>query len=123
VSFDELGQVQRSLTYNTYLDKFFAIGTESKFDPAQQTFVRGFFYSFSDDMINWSPRQMLFELPELCGGPPLVAYPSIIDHNSTDPNYNDAGQTAFLYYVRFNSTTCQLSLDRDLVRVPVEFTP
>jgi hypothetical protein len=123
VSFDEIGQIQRSLTYNTYLNKFFLIGTESRFDPARQTFVRGFFYSFSDDLINWSPRQMLNEPPTICGGQPIMAYPAVIDHNSSDRSYANAGQNAFLYYVKFNPTNCQLTLDRDLVRVPIQFTP
>ena len=122
VSFDEIGSIERSLTFNTHLNKFFVIGTEAKFDSQQQTFVRGLYYSFSDDLIHWSERQLLLEFPA-SGCPLTIAYPSVIDHTSTDRNFGDAGQSAHLYYTRFNLSNCQLTNDRDLVRVPIEFTP
>jgi hypothetical protein len=123
VSFDQIGSIERSVTFNTYLNKFFVIGTETKFDPQRQVFVRGFYYSFSDDLIHWSDRQLLLEFPSPSCSPFFVAYPSVIDHTSTDRNFGDAGQTAYLYYTRFNLSNCQLGNDRDLVRVPVEFAP
>jgi hypothetical protein len=119
VSFDQIGQLERSLTYNTYLNKFVVFGTDSKFDPQRQTLVRAFYYSFSDDLINWSDRQLLLELSQTCGLD--RAYPSVIDHLSTDRNFSRAGQHAYLYYTRFNFTNCQVTNDRDLVRVPIDF--
>ena len=123
VSFDEIASIERSLTFNTHLNKFFVIGVESKYDPQRQTFVRGLYYSFSDDLINWSDRQLLLEFPSPECSPFFIAYPSVIDHTSTDRNFGDSGQTAHLYYTRFNLNGCQLTSDRDLVRVPIEFTP
>jgi len=121
VAVDEIATIERSLVFDTYLNTYFVIGVESKFDPQRQTFVRGFYYSFSNDLINWSPRQMLVELSADC--PFTIAYPSVIDHASTDRNFGTAGQHAYLYYTRFNFTNCQLSNDRDLVRVPIDFSP
>jgi hypothetical protein len=42
----------------------------------------------------------------------------MIDHDDTTINFERAGRTGHLYYVRFN----QGAFDRDLVRVPVTFT-
>ena len=47
-----------------------------------------------------------------------VLYPSIVDHADTTVNFERAGRTAHLYYVRFNDG----GLDRDLMRVPITFT-
>ena len=121
VSFDEIASIERSVIFNTYLNKFLVIGTESKWDSQRQVFVRGFYYSFSDDLINWSDRQLLLELSSPC--PFTIAYPSVIDHTSTDRNFSRAGQQAYLYYTRFNFTNCQLGNDRDLARVPISFAP
>jgi hypothetical protein len=123
VSFGQLGSIERSLTYNTYLGKFFVIGTDTRVDPQTQTFVRGIYYSFSDDLIHWSDSQLLIGFPSNSCGPPPIAYPSVIDHTSTDRDFNSAGRYAYLYYTRFNTTNCQLGNDRDLVRVPIEFAP
>jgi hypothetical protein len=121
IAFDEIASIERSLVFDTYLNKFFVIGVESKFDPQRQTFVRGFYYSFSDDLISWSDMQLLVELSAGCGF--TLAYPSVIDHFSTDRNFGTAGQHAYLYYTRFNTNNCQLTSDRDLARVPIDFSP
>jgi hypothetical protein len=123
VSFDEIASIERSVVFNTYLNRFFVVGIESKFDPQRQAFVRGIYYSFSPDLIHWSDRQLLLEFPSPSCSPFFVAYPSVIDHASTRRNFDDAGQTAYLYYTRFNLNNCQLGNDRDLVRVPIEFAP
>jgi len=51
-------------------------------------------------------------------------YASIIDHGDTTINFERAGQTAFLYYVRFNRKADDplYWLDRDVVRVPITFS-
>jgi hypothetical protein len=120
----EIGQLQRSLTYNSYLNKFFVIGIEEKFDPARQAAVRGIYYSFSDDLIHWSDRQLLIEAPSTCviGGQTPMTYPSVIDPQSTRRNFDSVGRTGHLYYTRRYTATCAND-DRDLARVPVEFSP
>jgi hypothetical protein len=124
VASDQIGQIERSLTYNSYLNKYFVIGTESKIDPGTQQPVRGFYYSFSDDLIHWSDRQLLLETPDVsCDGSPFLAYPSVIDHNSSDRNFGTAGQNAYLYYVVIHTANCGFTKDRDMVRVPIQFAP
>lgn len=122
VSNAAIGTINRSLTYNTYLGKFFVIGTESRYDPQRQTVVRGLYYSFSPDLINWSDSQLLIEFPDPQCSPFFIAYPSVIDHAGSERNFTSAGQNAHLYYTRFNLTNCQLGSDRDLVRVPIQFS-
>jgi hypothetical protein len=48
-------------------------------------------------------------------------YPSLLDPNSASLTFSTTGKTAYLYYTRNNHG--HGSLDRDLVRVPVEFFP
>ena len=46
---------------------------------------------------------------------------ALLDPASDSPSFESSGKTAYLYYTRFNHG--QGSLDRDLLRVPVEFFP
>jgi hypothetical protein len=90
--------------------------------------VFGFYYSTSDDLVHWSMRQLIMEVPSLtshqCGGPDAVAYPSLIDQDSTDRMFRITDGTVYLYFVRLHyDAACQLTFDRDLVRVPIQFSP
>jgi hypothetical protein len=129
VAFQQIGQIERSLTYNSYLNKFFVIGSENKFNPATGKSPRGFYYSFSDDLIHWSDRQLLVETPTCVPGVPggfQGAYPSVIDPSSTDRNFQSVGRTADLYFSRGNRpnpNSCATTTDVDLLRVAVEFAP
>ena len=59
-----------------------------------------------------------------CGGPDVGVYPSLIDHDSTDRNFRITDDTVYLYYTLMHyNAACMLTLDRDLVRVPVQFSP
>ena len=57
-----------------------------------------------------------------CGDPDPVAYPSVLDPGSSSRNFETTGRDAFLYFTRFNYEDCKETLDRDLVRVPIEFS-
>ena len=125
VAGNEIGQIERSLVYNTYLNKFVVIGTESKYEPSLGRVVRGFYYSFSDDMINWSDKQLLYETsPTVCPSRPPRVYPSLIDHNAAGRNFDTVGRFAYLYYLLGNfDSNCQKVFDNDLARAPIEFSP
>lgn len=128
VSYDNILSMSRSLTFNTFLNKYVLTGTSVKFDPVQSRNVYGFYFSTSDDLVTWSPRQLLMEIPSLlshqCGGPDAGAYPSLIDQTSTDPNFRITGANAWLYFVRLHyNSACQLTFDRNLVRDPIQFSP
>jgi hypothetical protein len=47
-----------------------------------------------------------------------VLYPFIVDHADTTTNFEKAGRTPYLYYVRSNGD----DLDRDVLRVPLTLT-
>ena len=57
-----------------------------------------------------------------CGDPEPIAYPSVLDPDSSSRNFETTGKRAYLYFTRYNYESCQETLDRDLVRVPIEFT-
>jgi hypothetical protein len=115
-----------SLTYNTYFGKYLLVGVESDRDPKKRRTVSGFYYSLSDDLLNWSKRKLIREV-ELtstykCGDRDPVAYPSVLDPHSKSPSFDTTGRHAYLYFTRLHYQGCTQSQDRDLVRVPVEFS-
>jgi hypothetical protein len=107
--------VPRSLSYDTYLDRFVLVGnnTGSK---------KGAYYSLSPDLINWSDKQLIFEAPtasSTCDGP-SVLYPSIADPADTTVNFERPGRTPDVFFSCFNSTTGSAA-NRTMFRVPVKF--
>ena len=85
----------------------------------------GFYYSLSDDLIDWEPRKLIREA-ELtwtyrCGDSNPVMYPSVIDPQSKSRNFETVGKTAWLYFTRNHYKDCKQTSNRDLVRVPIAF--
>jgi hypothetical protein len=80
-----------------------------------------FFVSESSDLLTWSrPRRFFDRLPSDSGCKrPALGYASLIDPDSPSRNFDDIGDTAYLYYTRFHLKDCHLTLDRDLGRMPV----
>jgi hypothetical protein len=115
------------VVYNSFANKYYAIGGAAKYDPSRGTNVWGFYYTTSDDLIHWSARQLLVETQRFsthtCGDPDPWVYPTILDPSSADRNYGTADQTAYVYFSRFNYVDCILGRDRDLLRIPVQFAP
>ncbi len=124
VSYDEIQLMVESLTFNTHLDRFLLVGTAVDRDREGNT-VSGIYYSTSDDLIDWTPREPIVKAESRhtyrCGDPDPVAYPSVLDPDSTSRNFETTGKRAYLYFTRFNYESCQETLDRDLVRIPIEF--
>lgn len=124
LEWDNIGaSLSDSITYNTYLDRYVLIGISA--DQLDNREVWGVFYSFSDDLVHWSRRKLLLEMPL----PWTVAhhtyesnlYPSLLDPSSESRNFETTDKTAYLYFTRLYFG--QSNLDRDLIRVPVEFFP
>lgn len=121
LAWDEIGaSLNDSITFNTYLNRYLLVGVSA--DSKGQGLVWGFFYAFSDDLIHWSHRKLLTEitLPWTAEhwDDVMYLYPSLLDPASESRNFETTGKTAYLYYTRQNFG--QGSLDRDLIRVPVE---
>ncbi len=109
-----------SITFNSYLDRYVMVGLSGNDDGTW-----GIFSSFSRDQIHWSDRVLLKEMPlpytVADGGNDLsYLYFTLIDPDSPSLVFDESGQTAYIYYTRLNHGAG--SLDRDLLRVPVEFS-
>ncbi|MEK6255821.1 MAG: hypothetical protein N2C13_00710 [Chloroflexota bacterium] len=110
-----------SVTYNTYLERYVLVGISADHIDGRE--VWGCDYSCSHDLIHWTRRKLLVEMPL----PWTVAhhtntnylYPALLDPESISMNFDTTGKTAYLYYTRNNFG--HGSLDRDLIRVQVEF--
>jgi hypothetical protein len=101
------------------------VGTAVERDREGNT-VSGIYYSTSDDLIDWTPRELIVEKENRhtyrCGDPNPVDYPSVLDPDSTSRNFETTGKRAYLYFTRFNYESCKQTFDRDLIRVPIEFS-
>jgi len=92
----------------------------------------GIYFTLSSDLIHWSDMQLVVATNayECASNSPSaleqvdVRFPAIIDHGDMTINFEQAGRTAYLYYVRFNRSFNDplYWLDRDVVRVPITFT-
>ena len=115
--FDLMGQ---SLTWNTYLERFVMVGSGNDGTSG------GFYFSTSANLVHWTaPKRILaveFTFTHSCGDPDPVAYPSLLDPESPSPSFDVTGRRGYVYFTRFNYAGCAMTLDRDLVRVPIEFT-
>ena len=123
ISYDQINNMHTSITYNDYLDKYVLIGQTGQ--NTDSGLVWGYYYSFSDDLIHWTDRQLLIEMP-LAGvlgynGPDVFAYPSLLDPESDSRNFDTAGKDAYIYYTHFRVESGAGFWDRDLERFPVEF--
>ncbi|MGH2980376.1 MAG: hypothetical protein ACRDLQ_12185, partial [Solirubrobacterales bacterium] len=126
VSFPEIVGMTFSLTYNTYLDKYVLVSPAGARRPGKRGVVWGFYYSTSEDLIDWSPRQLIREAGLVtsfeCGDPNPVYFPSLIDPASSSRNFSTTGRRPWLYFTRFHYKDCRAGLNRDLVRVRVRFS-
>jgi hypothetical protein len=93
--------------------------------------VPGFYYSLSDDLLHWTPSTLLMRAPldwtHTCDQPNPVRDPSLLDAGSPSGNFETTRQRAYLYFTRFNYDydgfgNCFQTLDRDLIRIPIEFS-
>lgn len=113
----------RSLLWHTPSQRYLAVFEESQIirGPKPRVDVK-FSYSWSRDLMNWhDPKEILtLKGQDNCRAQAPGAYPSILDSNSTDVNFGTVGNEAYLYYTKFNlAADCRLTLDRDLVKIPI----
>jgi len=123
VATKEISNIADSLTYNTYLKKYIIVG-ESIYGYAGEK-EEGIYYSSSSDLINWSPKKILWKTKIFhtwaAGDQNPIGYPSLIDPTSSTRNYETTGQRPYLYFTRMNWAGGNKQ-DRDLVRIQIEFT-
>ena len=115
--------MHESLTFNTYFNKFLLVGATGQWE--NNKLIYGFYYSLSDDLIHWTTIKLIMKAklsftPDMPGE--TLGYPSLLDPNDTSRNFEKTGQRPYLYYTRMHPYTQKNNgLDRDLVRVPLEF--
>ena len=124
VSYNRVGTLSESLGWSTYFKKWVLVGSA---DNADGVSGPGFYFFTSDDLINWSRGEAAD-----AGGAALdvamlrrpVAHrdPSLLDPLSKTRNFDTMGQRPYLFFTRFNISSCSPSLDRDLFRIPIEFS-
>ena len=87
----------------------------------------GFYASTSGDLFHWTkPAKFLDNWPVIagkCDHSETRAYASLLDPESPSRNFEIIGETAYLYFTRFNLHSCASGFDRDLVRIPVRIRP
>lgn len=83
----------------------------------------GVYYATSADLVTWSqPARLMDSVGPggwVCGDPPPIAYPSVLDPSSADRNFETVGSGARLFVTRFNVAGCRIGMDRELVSYPV----
>ncbi|CAN5509454.1 hypothetical protein BH10ACT2_BH10ACT2_16630 [soil metagenome] len=116
----DLGIMDSSVVYVASLDAYVLVGITATFLDDRE--VWGVLYSFSHDLVHWSPRQLLaeVELPWTYqpGDGAIYLYPSLLDPDSDDRNFATTDGSAYVYLTRFNEGGDPL--DRDLIRIPVQ---
>ena len=114
------GSVQESIVFDETLGRYLMIGVA--FDPFGAEPNWGFYYSTSEDLIEWTARELLLTVPT---NPSVAddasdlfyAYPSFVDPDSESFSFETSDGDMYLYLSRFNAGGG--SLDRDVVRWPI----
>jgi hypothetical protein len=128
VSVNEIGMMSASVHYNLYLNKFVLVGQSGNtFDTRQED--PGIYWSTSSDMIHWTRAKQLMKSELLwthqCGDSDPIMHPSLLDPASASPNFELGGRQVDLFFTQFHyqydATHCWMGLDRDLIRIPLEF--
>jgi hypothetical protein len=126
VGFGQIATMSSSLTWNTYLGQYLLVGPSTDYSPTDKRGITGFYYSVSPDLIRWSRRRLfrevVFPWKFGCGDRQPVAYPSVLDPNSKSRNFETTGRRPWLFFTRLHYAGCQQTMNRDLVRVPIELS-
>ena len=119
------GRSRENLFYNTYFKKWVLVGNsvgDSNFPDKPP----GVYYALSDDLLNWTDLKLLMAAEitwaRNCVLPDPIKEVSILDPSSTSRNFTTVGQNAQLFYTWYHMSGCNGTLDRDLVRIPIQFT-
>jgi hypothetical protein len=123
IASSQIDRMSMSLTWNTYVRRYLLVGEAE--GPSSHGTI-GIFYSLSSDLIHWSRRKLLREVEAPwtfeCGDRQPVTNPSVLDPAAKSRNFETTGRRPWLYFTRFHYAGCEQTLDRDLVRVPLELS-
>ena len=126
VAFLQIATMSASLTWNTYLKQYLLVGQSALYSRATRRVIHGIYYSTSPDLVHWSGRRLLrevvFPFRAGCGDRQAIAYPSVLDPASKSRNFETTGKRPWLFFTRVHHAGCQQTMNRDLVRVPIELS-
>ncbi len=115
-----------SLSYSTYFGKYMLVGVAGEFQPSRNRNIWGIYFALSEDLIHWSHKRLIAEteLPWTfqCGDRYPILYPSVLDPESTSRTFGTTGRRAYLYFTRLQYPNCRQALQRNLVRIGIEFS-
>lgn len=114
------GSVQESIVFDERLGRFVMVGISA--DVVTYDDEWGVYYSTSENLVDWTLRELLIELPagNAVADPDnelVHAYPALIDPDSSSLSFGTSDGELYLYISRFNAGGN--SLDRDLLRFPI----
>jgi len=122
-----IAEMAESLTYNETLGRFLLVGLAPPGRGSIGAKVRGIYFATSKDLVHWGERRLLTRAVTKqtyrCGGPSPLAYPSVVDPESSSRTFATSGPHPYLYYTQFRYSDCRMTANRDLVRVPLRVTP
>ncbi len=122
-----IAEMTESLTFNPALGRYLLVGLAPPGPTSVGAKVSGLYYSTSTDLVHWTPRTLIAAAVtkhnHRCGGPPAIAYPSVIDPSSRSRTFATSGARPFLYYTRLRYDHCRLTANRDLMRVRLAIAP
>ena len=110
--------------------QFVAVWDAPKIDGKFPTY--GLYYATSRDLLHWSAPALLAALPVLnatCGTNEsnrdgwITAYPAMIDADAHGRNFDDTGDTPWLFYARIKNVGCNPAGERMLMRQRIRITP
>jgi hypothetical protein len=103
------------LVWHPGLELFVASGGFAQFG------TNGHYVLFSRDLFTWSEPVLIkpAEFVFTSDTPPFEPYGTLIDHSSESASFDTIGDTPHLYFTRINDP---VTLDFDLVRIPLEFS-
>ncbi len=122
----EIAKMAHSLSYSTYFGKYMLVGVAGEFQPSRNRNIWGIYFALSEDLIHWSHKRLIAEteLPWTfqCGDRYPILYPSVLDPESTSRTFGTTGRRAYLYFTRLQYPNCRQALQRNLVRIGIEFS-
>lgn len=92
-------------------------------DPKQDIAGGRVAYSWSKDLMKWSPLQTLLTHPTMwskdCGDSVRYSYGAIADPASPSRNFETTGDEPYLFMTKMHVANCKMGPQRDLVRIKV----
>jgi hypothetical protein len=112
-----VGGAPGSISYHRSSGRFLSVMQATKAPDAASGAIR---YSWSTDLVHWSPAMTLLRLPILgsqsCGDKARYAYPSLIDDDG-GRNFDSIGANPWLFLTRMVVSGCHETVERDLIRI------